>query len=324
MNQYRRGGRVKPVLPLGQLDAMIYEALTNALDISTNQMYDSHLHSYLDFCQAHHIPTTPTPHTLARYAVYMSKFVKPSSIDTYLSGIMYRLRPFFLDVKLARDNDFLKNVLWGIKRQHGSAVIRKQPITFDDLERIATIYHTKTGLDNHLFLALFTAGFFGLLRLGELTDANDPRLINRRKTIRRDSVTIDDNAVSFTLPSSKTDKFFQGNQILLRRNGCNNDPVKAFTTYLHQRDTFFPSTPWLWVTSWGEPPFRRWFLLHFHEHFDKNFGGHSLRSGGATLLAQKGVDFNLIQALGRWSSDAFRIYIRQHPLLVHEAVSQNA
>lgn len=303
---------------------MIYDALANALDVSTNQSYDSHLHSYISFCNGHKIPVTPTPHTLARYAVYMTEFIKPSSIDTYLSGITYRLRPFFPDVKSSHENEFLKNVLRGIKRQHGAPIIRKQPITFDDLERVASLYHHRTGIDNRLFLALFTTGFFGLLRLGELTDANDPRLINRRKTIRRDSVTITDNAIRFILPSSKTDKFFSGNQVLLRRNQCRNDPVKALAAYLSQRDALFPDKPWLWLTSQGEPPSRRWFLLRFHEHFDKRFGGHSLRSGGATLLAQNGVDFNLIQALGRWSSDAFRIYIRQHPLLVHEAISRNA
>lgn len=249
MNEQRRGNQPKPVLLLEQLDSMIYEALTNALDISTNQAYDSHLHSYLDFCNAHKIPTVPTPHTLARYTVYMSKLVKPSSIDTYLSSIVYRLRPFFPNAKSSRDNDFLKNVLRGIKRQHGTPVVRKQPITFDDLERVSIIYRARTEIDNRLFLALFTMGFFGLLRLGEMMDANDPCLINHHKTIRRDSVTVDDNSISFILPSSKTDKFFQGNQVLLRCNGCHNDPVTAFSTYLHQCDVAFPTTLWLWLTS---------------------------------------------------------------------------
>ena len=44
---------------------------------------------------------------------------------------------------------------------------------------------------------------------------------------------------------------------------------------------------------------------------------NSMRSGGATSLAEAGADLATIQAVGRWSSDAFRIYIRKNPVLIH-------
>ncbi|GAA5965754.1 hypothetical protein JCM10213_004826, partial [Rhodosporidiobolus nylandii] len=44
-----------------------------------------------------------------------------------------------------------------------------------------------------------------------------------------------------------------------------------------------------------------------------SFTGHSLRSGGATWLAEQGVDFDTIRRCGRWRSSAFEIYIRRHP-----------
>ena len=37
----------------------------------------------------------------------------------------------------------------------------------------------------------------------------------------------------------------------------------------------------------------------------QHYAGHSIRSGSATSLAEAGVDFSLIQAIGRWSSTAF-------------------
>ncbi|EIW79271.1 hypothetical protein CONPUDRAFT_59467 [Coniophora puteana RWD-64-598 SS2] len=37
-------------------------------------------------------------------------------------------------------------------------------------------------------------------------------------------------------------------------------------------------------------------------------------------LAEDGVPFDQIQALGRWSSDAFKIYIRKHPALLASAM----
>ncbi|KJA20154.1 hypothetical protein HYPSUDRAFT_43523 [Hypholoma sublateritium FD-334 SS-4] len=42
-----------------------------------------------------------------------------------------------------------------------------------------------------------------------------------------------------------------------------------------------------------------------------------MRAGGATSLAEHAVSPTLIQAMGRWSSEAFQIYVRKHPVLLH-------
>lgn len=39
------------------------------------------------------------------------------------------------------------------------------------------------------------------------------------------------------------------------------------------------------------------------------YSGHSFRRGGATSLAERGVDHSLIKAMGRWKSDAYMRYI---------------
>jgi len=61
---------------------------------------------------------------------------------------------------------------------------------------------------------------------------------------------------------------------------------------------------------------RSWFIRRLRHHFSSDVGGHSLRSGGATALAEAGVPPHIIQAIGRWASDAFQIYIRKHPVLL--------
>lgn len=40
----------------------------------------------------------------------------------------------------------------------------------------------------------------------------------------------------------------------------------------------------------------------------KNFGSHSLRSGGATALFNAGVDSLVVKKFGRWRSDAVERY----------------
>jgi len=41
----------------------------------------------------------------------------------------------------------------------------------------------------------------------------------------------------------------------------------------------------------------------------KEFAGHSLRRGGATSLALRGVAEPVLRLLGRWESDAVNLYI---------------
>ena len=52
----------------------------------------------------------------------------------------------------------------------------------------------------------------------------------------------------------------------------------------------------------------------------QEIAGQSLRSGGATSLAEAGADLATIQAAGRWASKAFQIYIRKHPVLLHAMI----
>ena len=239
----------------------------------------------------------------------MAKYIKPSAINTYLSGVVYRLRPYYPEITHLRLDPHVKNVLRGLQRRHGSNIHRKQPITFHQLNNLFTSYTNKS-YDDLLFLTMISVGFFRLLRLGELTDPNDNCLINHRKTIRRMSSTLQGNTARFLLPASKTDHFYAGNEVIVKHNDHHNDPVTALQDYLSNRDRHFPTNEWLWLTSHGEPPTRRWFLARFHLHFDNRYGRHSLRAGGATLLTQQHVPFHIIQAIGRWSSEAFLIYIR--------------
>ena len=40
------------------------------------------------------------------------------------------------------------------------------------------------------------------------------------------------------------------------------------------------------------------------------FGTHSLRIGGATVLFAAGADPTVIRTMGRWSSDLYKLYVR--------------
>ena len=104
--------------------------------------------------------------------------------------------------------------------------------------------------------------------------------------------------------------------ILVRRTQPYLDPHHFFTTYITKRDLLFPYSSPLWLTFDGLVPTRSFFILRLRHFFDRHIGGQSMRAGGATALAERGIAPNLIQATGRWSSDAFQIYIRKNPVLL--------
>ena len=88
-------------------------------------------------------------------------------------------------------------------------------------------------------------------------------------------------------------------------------PVCTLTQYLHVRG----STPGpLFLLSDGTPLHRQWLTSNIQSIFSAAgdpgcYTGHSFRIGAATSAASRGLPDHLIKTLGRWSSDAYQIYI---------------
>lgn len=160
-------------------------------------------------------------------------------------------------------------------------------------------------------------GFFALMCLGELTFANDKELCDWRKISKRSSVILSDSQYEFHLPYHKADHFFDGNHVIVHSEQFSHiNPLSHFRTYLASQDSLFPASSPLWLTSRGLVPTCDFFLHRIRIFFNKDVAGQSMHASGATSLAENGVAPNIIQAIGRWSSDAFLIYIRKNPVLV--------
>ena len=292
-------------------------ALGLAIDHSTLKNYSSALNSYLSFVRIHDFPVEPTPDTLSFYAVFMSHHIEPRSVSTYLSGICQQLEPYFPNVRAARLSPLVERTMKGCMRLKSAATKRKRALTTSDLSTVVDSLANSNDHNDLLFQAMLLTGFFALMRLGELTFPNDANLRNWRKITKRSSVTITDDQYGFHLPSHKADRFFEGNQIIIKKKQyCDLDPLHIFRRYLASRDSLFPLSSPLWLTVDGAVPTRHFFVSRLHRFFDRDIAGQSMRAGGATSLAENGVPPSLIQLIGRWTSDAFFIYIRKSPVLI--------
>ena len=299
-------------------------ALGSAIDASSAAAYSSALNSYISFCRSHDFPIDPTPDTLSFYTVYMAHHIKPSSVDSYLSGICNELESFHPDVRKNRRHQLVTKTLRGCKKLRAIPTTRKRPLSRAELANLQPQYMSSSSHDDLLFFVILLVGFHALMRLGELVSPDSKTLHDFRKVTKRDTVELLPEGFSFFLPGHKADKFFEGNRVLLQRNSGGDDPDRPFRKYLQSRDKLLPFHPQLWLRADGSVPTRGWFIRRLHQHFPSDVGGHSLRAGGATALAQAGIPPHIIQAIGRWASDTFQIYIRHHPVLLAALLFSNS
>lgn len=287
---------------------------------TTATAYSSALASYIDFCDRHKFPLEPTPDTLSFYIAYLSVFLKPNTIASYLSGICNKLEPFFPSVRTVRQARLVSQTLKGARRMCGTPDKRKRPLTADDIKLLTDKFGNAKAHDDKLLLAAIMVGFHGLLRVSELTQPSVKAHRDPRKLMLRHTVEETASHITLVLPGHKADQFLAGHNIILQRLDDFMDPSAPFLNYLSSRDKLFPLHPHLWLRQDGSVPTFTWMVNRIKSLFEGDVGGSSIRSGGATHLAICGASHQTIQAVGRWSSEAYRVYLRKHPIVVQSAI----
>src|ERR1700736_2852537 len=100
-------GSRQPTQPHWSMEKLLHEhsiLLGMEIDHSTHLSYTSALNSYLTFCRVHELNMEPTPETLSFYATYITSFLEPRSVNTYLSGIANQLKTYFPDARKNRNS----------------------------------------------------------------------------------------------------------------------------------------------------------------------------------------------------------------------------
>ena len=158
--------------------------------------------------------------------------------------------------------------------------------------------------------------FFGFMRSGELT-TSATQASTQEPPLQRSDISVDSHVnpqvLVVWLRHSKADPFGAGVCIYLGRTGSVLCPVTSMLGYLAMRS----SAPGpLFQYADGSPLSRTHLVTQLREALSQagidtsNYSGHSFRIGAASAAAQAGYSDSLIQTLGRWKSDAFRLYLR--------------
>ena len=234
------------------------------------------------------------------FATFLATSLQPQSIKVYLFGVRnLHLEHGFPDPLI--DALQLRRLLWGIKRLRGVHTDTRLPITPSLLRAFLNLL-LQTDYDHLMLWAAMLVAFFGFLRSSDL-------LALRYSDLRRTR-----EGYQLAIRVSKTDPFRQGATVYLTHLGDNTrcavtalDHLLAHSSGQHgpvfqSRAGLQLTRPWLnalireLVSRMGQPPER--------------YSFHSFRIGAASTAAAAGVPDWKIQALGRWSSDCYRCYIR--------------
>ncbi len=297
--------------------------LKNSKAVNTIRAYKSDFKDFGAFCVKHSFKALPTePKIVALYLTYLSgKDAKMSTLRRRLVSIsiMHKLKGHYLDTK----HPVIIENLMGIKRRKGSIQKGKKPILINHLKAIINVINKEKieEIKKARDKAIILVGFGGGFRRTELIsiDCEDLEFVAE--------------GVKITIKKSKTDQFGEG-------------MIKGLPYFANE--TYCPVAhlkKWIKISNIKDGPIFRRFakgcsltsnrltdqsvVLLIKSYLElagienKNYSGHSLRSGFATVSAESGADERSIMAMtGHKTTQMVRRYIREANIFKNNALNK--
>ncbi|KAJ3454842.1 hypothetical protein MRS44_013442 [Fusarium solani] len=325
-----------------QLDAGHLKLLWNGLGANTRSVYLSAQRNYERHCSLQNLPAWPASRqsliswlTSRLLGNSGQKAVKPDTALADLAALRAYHVDNFLDDKLFNNKHF-RRLIDGARRLTPRTKVRvRKPISREAITKLSAGLATlppqpsqmTTDLRDDLnFATACRVAFAGFLRIGEFTykreDLGTPSIFLATKLTRSDirfSSSFDH--AQLTLKRSKTDRRHEGVQIILAKTGDGACPVDALQKLL-LLDPRGHDAP---LFSLHRKPFSRNNFLSILSTKLRALGlqtdgysGHSFRKGAAQHAHDSGVLDDQIQMLGRWTSEAFRVYFTTNASVLYK------
>jgi len=307
------------------LKSLHEETLNNLKSSKANntlRAYKSDFKDFGAFCVKHGFDSLPTePKIVSLYLTHLSKNLKMSTLRRRLVsiGIVHKLKGHYLDTK----HPVIIENLMGIKRVKGSIQKGKKPILINHLKSIINVIDQQKidEIKKSRNKTIVLVGFGGGFRRTELI------------SIDYEDLEFVPEGVKITIKRSKTDQFGEG-------------MVKGLPYF--SNELYCPVInlkKWLELSNIKSGPIFRRFAkgsvltnnrltdqsvvliikdcLNLAGIENKNYSGHSLRSGFATVAAESGADERSIMAMtGHKTTQMVRRYIREANIFKNNALSK--
>ncbi|XP_033001330.1 integrase/recombinase xerD homolog [Lacerta agilis] len=260
-----------------------------------------------------HQHTPPSTSHVLQYLVHLRNQGRaPKTLKIQAAAISFFAKSMHFHDPCA---DFVvRRALEGWRRLQPPSVDGRRPITYELLckirDKLRSICWSK--YEARLFAAAYSIAFFGALRVGEVVHEGDPGPLSRG--LQLSDIQLSATELVVYIRRSKTDQRGKGAMVRLpatmQSGPC---PVKDTKRFLDLRP---PGSGPLLVHEDGSRLARQQFTRVMRMAIGacglpaKEFAAHSFRIGAATAAFHWGLSTDSIKTLGRWSSNAFKSYIR--------------
>lgn len=295
-----------------KLEKPLNDIFGNILSRSSQRTYKRALTHFRDFTNEHGfspIPPICSSKLILFIAYLRNKEFVASTISTYVSAIGFIHKINHLPDPT--DSFLVQKVLHSIHKNKDTDT--RLPITSTKLiQLVNAIKHTLSiEYDRLLITAMFTLAYHALLRIGEMTVSNN----NTDNVIKMNQILVTEGNILINFVNFKHSNGKRFCLEILKDKNETICAVLAIKNYLKKRNKC-PGP--LFLNASGQPVCRKYFQNAFNNAL--NFCGfsstvhkpHSFRIGFATDACIKGMSSEKIKLLGRWKSDAFKLYIRQY------------
>ncbi len=312
-------------------------AVLHSLAEGTRSGYGSGIIDWICWCDRNSIPEERrlpiSSHDLRIYFAHKVGFEGASKTNTILSGL--RAWHIIQDVPWPSEDQLISNLRRAAASEAPPSTIcpPRPPVTVHHLAALRQHLNLQADPFDIAVFACACTAFWGLARLGELVcpiKDHEPAQRVARSGVVSHSMSVTPSLTSapivIKLPWTKTTKS-AGAILHLSEwdEGCTDiSPTKALKYHLHISNmlpesaplfAFQSSSPKGWTALTRNAMIKRccaiWKLVGMDKH-----SGHSFRIGGTTELLLRGVSHDAVKIQGRWTSDAWLRYIRQHPELL--------
>ena len=275
---------------------------------STRKSRRCQLRCYNDFCELFGLLPIPcSPDQACLYAPFLSAFMAPSSLVNYLSALWTHHRGIGLE---SHALDYrLQQTLKGIRRLGWSGRVTRHPLSPEELRAIYLSLNTFLPCDLVFWTAVVLA-FRSLLRKSHYTPS--PHSLHSR------DISIYPDHIVLNIPTSKTNQFsLRSHRVVLNSSpGSCLCPVKWITELSKAHRPLESDLIFRLPVPGGFIPMEySWFNSRL-KHAAIGIGlspvpvsSHSLRHGGASMMASLGSSMMDIRARGGWSSSSMFRYL---------------
>ncbi len=297
--------------------------LKSSKALNTIRAYKSDFHDFALFCAKNGFKSLPSqPNVVSIYLTHLStKDIKMSTLKRRLVsiGVIHKFKGYYLDTK----HPAIIENLMGIKRRKGSIQKSKKPILINDLKKIINVIDEKKSEDIKKLRdrTLILIGFSGGFRRNEIVslDCEDLDFVSE--------------GVKIKIKKSKTDQFGEG-YIKALPYFTNNQYCPVHSVKKWMNEAKINSGPLFLRFSKGSILSNKrltdqTIALLIKENLklagidNKNYSGHSLRSGFATSAAESGVEERNIMAMtGHKTTQMVRRYIQEANLFKNNALNK--